>query len=304
MINKIICVIAFGLVAGIAPLGAQTTAAAAPAKVRGRIIVAQADGQVTVVSTVDGTSRALHVGDQISDQTQVVTADGSSVILVFSNGATVDVAANSTLNIEQFEQDPFATDIKVSDMKEEPGTSVTRLNLVKGDLVGKVVHLNVDRGSQFTVNTPVGAAGIRGTTFRIVYIPDPKTGTVRFEVTTSAGVVLFRGITSSSAIRIPAGQQVTATFDYTPPSPGNPNGSVPSTPVVTGTTDMPPAEQAEMDNISSAISQAVVNAVIPQSSSPGITGVGTTTTTTTTTNGTTETTILQEVNPTVVSPSS
>ena len=304
MINKILCVIALGLIAGIAPLGAQTTPAAAPAKVKGRIIVASAAGQVTAVSTIDGTSRALKVGDTLSDQTQVVTADGATAILVFSNGATVDLAANSTLKIDEFEQDPFATDLKVSDMKEEPGTSITKLDLVKGDLVGKVVHLNVDKGSEFTVNTPVGAAGIRGTTFRIVYIPDPKTGKVRFEVTTSTGVVLFKGVASGAGIRIPAGQQVTATFDYTPPSAGNPSGSVPTTPVVTSTMDIPPGEQTELDNLSTAISQAVSNAVIQQSSSPATTGAGTTTTTTTTTNSTTTTTILQEVNPTVVSPSS
>ena len=57
-------------------------------------------------------------------------------------------------------------------MKQEPGTSVTKLNLTRGELVGRVVHLNVDKGSEFTVRTPVGAAGIRGTIFRIIFRPD------------------------------------------------------------------------------------------------------------------------------------
>ena len=80
-------------------------------------------------------------------------------------------------------------------MKQEPGTSTTKLNLSKGELVGKVVHLNVDKGSEFTVQTPVGAAGIRGTTFRIIFRPGPD-GKAFFSVTTADGRVVFTGITS------------------------------------------------------------------------------------------------------------
>ena len=115
----------------------------------------------------------------------MTTAPGAIAILVFSNGATVNVAEDSTLDIvDQFEQDPFAQDLKISDMKHEEGTSTTKLSLARGELVGKVVHLNVDKGSEFTVQTPVGAAGIRGTTFRIVFKP-AKNGKVFFVVTTT-----------------------------------------------------------------------------------------------------------------------
>lgn len=74
----------------------------------------------------------LHDGDQVSDQTQIVTSHAANIILVFANGATVNLAGDSTLDIDEFERDPFASDLKFSDMKEEPGTSVTRLNLTKG----------------------------------------------------------------------------------------------------------------------------------------------------------------------------
>src|ERR1035438_3431720 len=121
---------------GFTSVGAQP-AAAAQARVKGRIMVARVQGHVDAISKVGGQVRVLRDGDMVSEQTQIVTAPGASVILAFSNGATVNVAADSQLDIEQFDQDPFASDLKLSDLKQEPSTSITRLNLTKGELVGK-----------------------------------------------------------------------------------------------------------------------------------------------------------------------
>jgi hypothetical protein len=210
MLNKILSVIILGAFVGLGSLDAQP-APAAPAKVKGKIIAARVEGHVDAIMKADGQSRVLHDGDAVSDGTRIVTAPGATVILVFSNGATVDVAQESSLDIDQFEQDPFASDEKVSDMKTEQGTSTTRLNLAKGELVGKVVHLNVDKGSEFTVQTPVGAAGIRGTTFRIIFRPGPD-GKAFFSVVTADGRVVFTGITATP-VSIPAGTKVVVTFD-------------------------------------------------------------------------------------------
>lgn len=269
MLNKILIVIALGLFSGLTPAFAQT-APTAPARVKGHIIAARVQGHVEAISKTDSTSRVLHDGDPITDQTQIVTAAGANIILVFSNGATVNVAADSTLDVELFEQDPFATEQKISDMKTEPGTSTTRLNLTKGELVGKVVHLNVDRGSEFTVQTPVGAAGIRGTTFRIVFRP-ARNGKAFFVVTTADGTVVYRGITSGP-ISIPAGKQVVATFDYTPPTNGGSGNTTQSTPVTIVTTNTSPAETAQIQGASQAIVTATINTVFASSSDTGTTG--------------------------------
>ncbi|MGA2691502.1 MAG: FecR domain-containing protein [Opitutaceae bacterium] len=283
MLNKILLVIALGVFAGLAPANAQT-APAAPTRVKGRIIATRVVGHVDVTTKADGLTHALKDGEQLSEQTQVVTAVGASVILVFSNGATINMAGDSTLDIEQFVQDPFSGDVKVADLKAEPSaTSITRLNLTKGELVGKVVHLNVDKGSEFTVQTPVGAAGIRGTTFRIVFRPGPG-GKAFFVITTADGRVLFRGITSTP-VSIPAGKQVVATFDYTPPSPsggttggttgGTPGATAPvTTPVTIVTTDTPPAEAAQIQVASQAIVNAVETITLPASNSSGGSGGG------------------------------
>ena len=263
MLNKILLVIVLGFFGGLLPLEAQTTAPAATARVKGRILAARVQGHVEAINKADGQTRVLHDGDQVTEQTQVVTAPGANIILVFSNGATVNVAADSTLDIEQFDQDPFANDLKISDLKAEPGTSTTRLNLTKGELVGKVVHLNVDKGSEFTVQTPVGAAGIRGTTFRIVFRPGPG-GKAFFVVTTADGRVVFTGVTSAP-VSIPAGKQVVATFDYTPPTAAT--ATTPATPAVTTpvtlvTTDTTPTEAAQVQVAAQAIVTAVQTIVV------------------------------------------
>lgn len=265
MLNKILCVAILGVFAGLMPAGAQTAPATpvAQARIKGTIVVARVVGHVDAVSNTDGQTRTLHEGDKIFEQTTVVTAAGSSAILAFSNGATVDVAAGTTLNIETFEQDPFADDVKLSEIKREPTTSTTRLNLTKGELVGKVVHLNIDRGSEFTVQTPVGAAGIRGTTFQITFNPSGPDGRSFFTITTQDGTVVFTGVTVNP-VNVPAGKQVVVTFDST-------NG-VPTTPVAAQ--DTPPAVEAAIQAASQLIATAVANTTIGGGSG-GPTGTGT-----------------------------
>ncbi len=269
MLNKILSVIILGVFVGFTAAGAQT-APTAPARIKGKIVAARVQGHVDAVSKTDGQKRVLHDGDMVSDQTTVVTAQGATIILAFSNGATVNVAADSSLDIEQFEQDPFGADVKMSELKEEPGTSTTRLSLTKGELVGKVVHLNVDRGSEFTVQTPVGAAGIRGTTFRIVFRPDPATGKAFFVVTTADGRVLFTGETSGP-VSIPAGKTVTATFDYTPPTTAGGQGTATGV-TITGTTDVSAEESAQIQTSTQQIVAATSPTVFTSTGTTGATG--------------------------------
>lgn len=246
MLNKILFVIALGFFVGVTTASADT-APATGARAKGRIIAARVQGHVDAVSKTDGQRRTLHDGDAVTDQTEIVTGAASNVILVFSNGATVNVGADSDLDIELFEQDPFATAQKVSGMKQEPGTSVTRLSLTKGELVGKVAHLNVDRSSEFTIQTPVGAAGIRGTTFRIIFRPGPN-GTASFSVVTTDGRVVFSG-KGLSPIAIPSGKQVLATFDL---NNGQPNGPL-------ELTDVSAADAAEIEALAAEIETAVAD---------------------------------------------
>lgn len=178
---------------------AQDDSAARPA---GVIKVAKATGQVT--ATKDGNTIPLQVGSEIGQGYVVNTGNESSVVLAFSNGATINLAQDSSLAIDEFLQDPFSDEVSVASMTHEPSVSTTKLHLSRGELVGNVKKLNADAGSKFTIQTPVGAAGIRGTTFRIVFRPD-GTGKAFFSLTTVEGnVELFAG-----QINVPQGVSVT-----------------------------------------------------------------------------------------------
>ena len=171
-------------------LGVSAARAQAPAGMPpGVVLVAKVEGRVEM--TLNGQVTALAVDAQIPQAAKVVTFENSSVVLVFSNGATTKLGAETELILEEFLQDPFGATIKVAELQEEPSASVTSLRLNRGELVGDVKKLKYGQGSSYTIKTPVGAAGIRGTTFRIVFRPS-GTGQAFFSLTTATGNVVFQ----------------------------------------------------------------------------------------------------------------
>lgn len=157
----------------------------------------------TVTATKDGSTINVVNGTELAQGYVINTDRNSSVVLVFSNGATLNLAQDSVLTIDEFTQDPFGDDISVSQLSAEPTASQTRLNLSRGELVGNVKKLNYDAGSRFDIQTPVGAAGIRGTTFRIVFRPD-GTGKAFFSLTTVEGNVVL----AAGSVNLPADTSV------------------------------------------------------------------------------------------------
>ncbi len=154
----------------------------------GKIQAARVRGDVFVTDNVTKVKIPLQDNMVIHQGSVVSTGKGASVVLIFGNGATVSLGTESLLDIQQFIMDPFSSNLDMSKVTEEPSRSATKLNLTHGELVGKVAKLHKDQGSSFSVSTPVGAAGIRGTVFRIVYIPDGN-GKANFSMTTLEGNV-------------------------------------------------------------------------------------------------------------------
>ena len=130
-----------GLFAGVIALRGQAPAAATAAAPMppGLVLVAKVAG--TAEMFVDGTRTALKVDDRIPQAARITTAAASSVVLVFSNGATTQLGEDSELVIQEFLQDPFASTIQVANLEEEPTASRTRLSLTKGEIVGNVKKL-------------------------------------------------------------------------------------------------------------------------------------------------------------------
>lgn len=201
----------------------------------GQIKAARVENQVFKV-LADGTTSPVKNGDLLTEKDVIGTAKGASVVLVFMNGSSVKLGSDSRLAIDEFKMDPLAEDLHTGGLKAEPTVSKTTLNLTYGELVGDVKKLNTS--STYSIKTPVGAAGIRGTIFRIVYRID-GTGKAFFTISTSEGLVVMEGVTDAE-IPVPAGKEVVVTVNLPDPS-----GKVVAPPVIV-VNDLSPAAEASI----------------------------------------------------------
>lgn len=240
---------------------APATAGYAP----GTVIVAKVTGKVMMTAGAAAPAE-LRVDMAIPQNAKIVTPLDGSVVLVFSNGTTTQLGPDTEFVLEEFLQRPFPSTIKVSELVDEPSTSKTKLLLNKGEIVGNVKKLKHTQGSSFTVQTPVGAAGIRGTTFKIVFRPQTTgqafgaqgTQNFRFELSTLEGDVGFQqaggggaapgggvqpqqGNVNVDGVSVPTGQEIVVTVTVTTTAQGQ---TVVSLPTVTSTVPINPTEAA------------------------------------------------------------
>jgi hypothetical protein len=233
------------------PATAQTQAGAIKAvKITGEVFRVDATGTKTPVTE----------GQALIESDTVQTGAGAGVVLVFMNGSSVKLDENSRLAIEEFKMDPLAENIAVAGLKGEPSISKTRLNLAYGEMVGNVKKLN--SASKFDVKTPVGAAGIRGTTFRIL-LRFEANGQVAFELSTAEGRVVFAGSVpvagtgetteagAAQEVEVSAGQEVTAVAQV-----NTATGTVTAVQV----TSAQPISEAATQAITTAVTQAIQQA--------------------------------------------
>jgi hypothetical protein len=150
------------------PLVAQTQT-----KLPGVVRAMRVNGLVSVKDEETKKVHRLTSGDILTEKYTLTTADASSVILIFSNGSTLLVDANTELSIKQFLQEPFKTNAEyVSQLEAEPSTSNTLLYLKEGKITGNVKRLSIVQGSSYDIATPIGVAGIRGTIFEMTVRPN------------------------------------------------------------------------------------------------------------------------------------
>ncbi|MGE9296528.1 MAG: FecR family protein [Puniceicoccales bacterium] len=159
-------------------------------------------GNVTLINNA-GQSMPLKRGQEFGSGTTVVTGDNSSALLLFSNGASVNVTPNTKYSINQFEQaayDPaLGTFLR---LKEDPSVSNTQTALEYGQLIGEVRKLGP--GSQYTINTPIASAGIRGTVWVLQYNPASQTFTAS---NVTGDVVVY--LPDGSTVEVPADSSYT-----------------------------------------------------------------------------------------------
>jgi hypothetical protein len=267
---RLISLLSWVLLCGLVSVTAGN-ALAQSTRTPGQIVVAKVRGSVTATSLSAQAAMELTNGTVIGQNTVVTTRADSSVILLLSNGATINLGPESTLSIDEFLQDPFAESVAAADLEEEPSTSVTKLSLSRGELVGNVKKIRADQGSSFTVNTPVGAAGIRGTIFRIIFRPSAN-GQAFFSLSTAEGRVLFEAPVTQQQVNVPGGQEVVVTFNVEI-DPQTAAVTVTEPPSVISTQAIPAVTQAAIATAAQQIIEATRDAIIrasepPQTESP------------------------------------
>lgn len=114
---------------------------------------------------IDGSSRTRLVqGKQVEVGAKIVTEANGNVILLFENGSTINVRPGTTFSIKEFACEPFDhSRTEWRSLRSEPGeSSRTKVQVDDGTIVANVRKLR--RSSTFDITTPLGTAGIRGTT--------------------------------------------------------------------------------------------------------------------------------------------
>jgi hypothetical protein len=220
--------------------GAQPAAPEVKTQPAGRIVVARVTGEAFVVNPADGLRFPVRNGSLLNEGQVITTGAGASVLFVLSNGATVSLGADSVLALEQFTQQPFGESYKMSALTAEPSMSSTRLNLVRGELISDVKKLNKGAGSSFSIKTPVGAAGIRGTAFRIAFRPDGNRAS--FALVMLEGVIDQTFGNRGRPVRVEQGKQIVLNdIEYNART-----GEVGTIPPVGEPTDVPASVQASL----------------------------------------------------------
>lgn len=128
---------------------------------------AKALGVVGTVTkyTLDGGSSPLVAGEILKEGDSISVTALSEAEIVFSNGSTLTVKENTSISFAKMSQDAFGGGQTYEQLEADPSKSQVLLELNYGELDGHVKKLQV--GSKFDVQTPIGTAAIRGTTFTI-----------------------------------------------------------------------------------------------------------------------------------------
>jgi len=144
----------------------------------------------------------LAAGVALPQGATIKTGANSTVLVVFGSGSTAVIDSNSEVEITKFVQDVFSGPVPVD---SEPAISETEIKIIDGAITAKVAKLK--KGSSFNVNSPVGAAGVRGTVFKYSY--SSAKGEATLQVTEGGVLFIEKGGKSTLA---EAGKKVKVTF--------------------------------------------------------------------------------------------
>ena len=223
------------------PSPASTGSLPPSIKKPGTTVVVALSGSPKIYENGDKEGKLLNKGDQIAVGAALVLENGSALDIALSNGVVIQLKDETKFVVEQFSQtfdtipnkktaankedEAFLASIdenpKNADTKSVLKASDAKLHLEYGTMVGKVEKLNA--ASKLDIATPVGVAGIRGTTFRISVSRAAAAnqaagnaarnsdsqgrddGNVRVTIDVSEGRVVFSDSTGTKSVQIQTG---------------------------------------------------------------------------------------------------
>lgn len=189
-------------------LGACTfiaKASAAPELAPGTYRAASVKGSAQWFNPKTSETLPLVSDQELVEGAVITTGEGGGLTLVFASGATATIGEKSEVTVSKFEQQTFDA-ATVNYRKGEPSVSATEIKLVKGSITSRVSKLRTE--SSYVVKTPIGAAGVRGTSFRVSYDPQAK----KLNVETAEGKVSFFTI-SNVEIPVEGGKDIEIKFE-------------------------------------------------------------------------------------------
>jgi len=139
---------------------------------KGSVIVIQTKGLVEAISPNGAKLKEPVVrGSVLPEGYSIKTNLFSESVLLLSNGTTATIQENSVFKLIEFNQKPFdPQNQSFGQLENEPSTSQISIEMEIGSLVVQTKKLN--KSSSFSIRTPTGTAGIRGTQFQLASSPN------------------------------------------------------------------------------------------------------------------------------------
>ena len=174
--------------AAIALLGALFALVPPQVEASGAIWAVKVEGN----AWIEGSAQTrLTEGKQLAQGATIRTEANGNVVLLFENGSTINIRPGSKFSIKEFACDPFdRSKVDWRLLRKEPGeSSATRVSVQDGTIIANIRKLN--RKSTYQIDTPLGTAGIRGTTVYAEVDMDNAANPVSFGVADGNAIFQF-----------------------------------------------------------------------------------------------------------------
>jgi hypothetical protein len=245
-------------------------------KKEGITVIVDLAGRVEIIELEGANPKPAEKGARVPVGATFLVGPESRLDLALSNGAMFQLRENSKFTIGEFEQEAYeyvftnGAAIRPRELKDfgadeavlqtmdaseeawnklgsEPTTSKGKFILSEGTMIGQSKKLKP--GSRMNIVTPIGTAGIRGTTWMLTLTPTQGSGGTSFQgkLDVAEGQVDFSKTDSSATVQVQSGY--TATFDATI----SPTGEVRISNI--NTSQMPPEQQAMLLSTVSNVAQ-------------------------------------------------